>query len=147
MLKTYSIKSNIPLQSQRSTAHDDTGVKAEGRSRRVDIPLQSQRREGANAAVGVETGVDFEKMIAPGCRGSRSRGGCGRETRSNSLFFGRGRRSSVNGRRGNTTKEHQQTDLLASLIVRMSRRPAREADGSARVCAGHGGLVRDRIAG
>jgi hypothetical protein len=48
---------------------------------------------------------------------------------------------------GDTTKEHQQVDLLASLIVRMSRSPAREADGSARVCAGHGVRARGRIEG
>jgi hypothetical protein len=88
-------QSNTP-QSQRGTTHDETGVDAEGRSRRVEIPLQSQRRDGANVAVGEEIGVDSEKAIAPGCRVSRSRGGRGRETRSRSLFFGRSRRSSVN---------------------------------------------------
>jgi hypothetical protein len=110
-------------------------------------PPQSQRHEGANVAAGVETGVDSEKMIAPGCRVSRSRGGRGRETRSSSLFFGRGQRSSVNDWQGDTTKEHQQADLLASSIVRTSRSPAREADGSARVCVGHGGRARGRIDG
>jgi hypothetical protein len=33
------------------------------------------------------------------------------------------------------------------LIVRMSRSPAREADGNARVCAGHGVRARSRIEG
>jgi hypothetical protein len=31
-------QSNIPLQSQRGTTHDETGVEAEDRSRRVEIP-------------------------------------------------------------------------------------------------------------
>jgi hypothetical protein len=50
--------------------HNETGVEAEGRSRRVEIPPQSQRRDGANVAAGVET-VCSKKMIAPRCRGSR----------------------------------------------------------------------------
>jgi hypothetical protein len=129
------------------TTHDETKVETKDRSLRVDIPPQSQPRESANVAAGVETGVDFEKTIAPGCRGSQSRGGRGRETCNSSLFFGRGRRSSVNGRQGDTTKEHQQADLLASSIVRTSRNPAREVGDCARVCAGHGGRARDRIEG
>jgi hypothetical protein len=68
----------------------------------------------------------------------RSRGGRGRETRSRSLIFGRGRRSSVNDRQG---------DLPASLIIRASTSPAREADSSARVCVGHGVRARGRIDG
>jgi hypothetical protein len=48
---------------------------------------------------------------------------------------------------GDTTKEHQQFDLLASSIVWTSRSPTREADSSARFCASHGGRVRDRIEG
>jgi hypothetical protein len=44
-----------------------------------------------------------------------------------------------------TSRQH--TDLLASSIVRTSRGPAREADDSARVCAGHGGRARGRIEG
>jgi hypothetical protein len=48
---------------------------------------------------------------------------------------------------GGTTKEHQQGDLLASSIVRTSRSPAREADGSARVCTGHGVRACGRIEG
>jgi hypothetical protein len=110
-------------------------------------PPQSQRREDANVAAGEETGVDSEKAIAPGCRVSRSQGGQGQETRSRSLFFGRGRRSSVNDRQGDTTKEHQQIDLLASSIVRTSRSPAREADGSAHVCVSHGVRARGKIEG
>jgi hypothetical protein len=138
-----------PRSRNGGTAHDGTGVEAEGRSRRVDIPPQSQRREGVNVAAGVDTGVDSEKVISPRCRGSRSRGGRGRgrETCNNSLWFGRGRRSSINDRQRDTTKEHQQTNLLASSIVRTSRSPAREAGGSARVCASHGGRARDRIEG
>jgi hypothetical protein len=58
------------------------------------MPPQSQRREGVNVAAGVETGVHSKKTIAPGCRGCRSRGDRGRETRSSSPFFERGRRSS-----------------------------------------------------
>ena len=100
---THSLTS--PRSRNGGAAHDETRVEAEDRSRRVDIPPQSQRREGANVAAGVEIGVDSEKTIAPRCRGSRSRDGRGRETRSSSLFFG-GRRSSVNGRQGDTTKEH-----------------------------------------
>jgi hypothetical protein len=122
-------------------------LEVEGRSRRVQIPSQSQCREGANVAAGGETCGDSEKTIAPGCQGSRSRGGLGRETRNRSMFFGRGRRSSVNGRQGDTTKEHKQTDLLASSIVQTSRSPVREAGGTARICAGHGGCARGRIEG
>jgi hypothetical protein len=110
-------------------------------------PPQSQRRDGANVAAGVETGVCSKKTIAPRCQGSRSRGGRGRETGSRSLIFGRGRRSSVNDRQGDTAKGHQQADLPASLIVRASRRPARDADSSPRVCAGHGVRARDIIEG
>jgi hypothetical protein len=91
--------------------------------------------------------VCSKKTIAPRCRGSRSRGGRGREMRSRSLIFGRGRRSSVNDRQGDTTKGHQQADLPTSSIVRASKSPAREADNSARGCAGHGVRARDRIEG
>jgi hypothetical protein len=48
---------------------------------------------------------------------------------------------------GDTTKEHQQIDLLSSLIVRMSRSPATETYGNARVCAGLGVRARGRIEG
>jgi hypothetical protein len=76
------------LTSSRSrnggTTHDETGVESEGTSRRVEIPPQPQRRDGANVAAGVETGVCSKKTIAPGCRGSRSRGGRGRETHQKS---------------------------------------------------------------
>jgi hypothetical protein len=125
----------------------ETGVEAEGRSRRVEIPPQSQRRDGANVAAGVETGVCSKKTIAPRCQGSRSRGGRGRETRSRSLISGRGRRSSVNDQQGDTTKGHRQADLPASSIIRASTSPAREADSSARVCAGQGVSARGRIEG
>jgi hypothetical protein len=91
--------------------------------------------------------VCSKKTIAPRCRGSQSRGGRGRHTRSRSLIFGRGRRSSVNDRQGDTTKGHRQADLPASSIGRASRSPAREADNSARVCAGHGVRARSRIEG
>jgi hypothetical protein len=133
-----------PRSRNGGTTHDETGVEAEGRSRRVEIPPQSQRRDGANVAAGVETVVCSKKTIAPRCRGSRSRGGRGRKTRSKSLIFGRGRRSSVNDRQGDTAKGHRQADLSASSIIRASTSPAREADGSARVCAGHGVRARGR---
>jgi hypothetical protein len=139
------------LTSSRShnggTTHDETRVEAECRSRRVEIPPQSQRRNGANVAARVETGVCSKKTIAPRCRGSQSRGGRGRETRNRSLIFGRGRRSSVNDRQGDTTKGHWQADLPAYSIVRASRSPAKEADSNARVCAGHGVRARSRIEG
>jgi hypothetical protein len=151
MVPTHTHSHTHSLTSPRSrnggTTHDETGVEAEGRSRRVEIPPQSQRRDGANVAAGVENGVCSKKTIAPRCRGSRSRGGRGRKTRSKSLIFGRGRRSSVNERQGDTTKEHRQADLLASSIVQASRSPAREADDSARVCANHGVRARGRIEG
>jgi hypothetical protein len=99
-VRTHSLTS--PCSHNESTAHDGTGVEAEVRSRWDDIPRQSQRHEGVNVAVEVKTGVDSEKTIAPGCGGSRTRGGRGRETRSSSLFVGRCRRSSVNDRRGDT---------------------------------------------
>jgi hypothetical protein len=101
-------QSNIPRSRNGGTTHDETGVEAEGRSRRVEIPQQSQRRDGTNVEAGVETNVCSKKTITPRCRGSRSLGGRGREPRSRSLFFGRGRRSSVNGRQGDITKEQQQ---------------------------------------
>jgi hypothetical protein len=138
-------QSNIPRSHNGGTTHDETGVEAEGRSRRVEIPPQSQRRDGVNVAAGVETGVCSKKTIAPRCRGSRSRGGRGRETRSRSPIFKRGRRSSVNDRQDDTTKEHRQPDHPASSIVRASRSPAREADSS--VCAGHGVRTRGRKEG
>jgi hypothetical protein len=97
-------QSNIPRSRNWGTTHDETGVEAEGRSRGLKPSLQSQRRDGANVAAGVETGVCSKKTIAPRCQGSRSRGGRGRETRSKSLFFRRGRRSSVNDRRGRHNK-------------------------------------------
>jgi hypothetical protein len=140
-------QSNIPRSRNGGTTHDETGVEAEGRSRRVEIPQQSQRRNGANVAAGVETGVCSKKTIAPRCRGSRSRGGRGRETRSRSLISGRGRRSSINDRQGDTTKGHRQADLPASSIIRASTSPAREADSSAHVYAGHGVRARCRIEG
>jgi hypothetical protein len=39
-------QSNIPRSRNENTTHDDTGVEAEGRSRQVEIPPQSRRREG-----------------------------------------------------------------------------------------------------
>jgi hypothetical protein len=140
-------QSNIPRRHNGGTTHDETGVKAEGRSRRVEIPPLLQRRDGVIIAAGVETGVCSKKTIAPTCRGSRSRGGRGREARSRSLFFGRGRRSSVNGQQSDTTKGQQQADPPASSNGRMSRSPTREADCSARVCAYHGVRARGRIEG
>jgi hypothetical protein len=137
---THSLTS--PRSRNGGTTHDETGVEAEGRSRRVEIPPQSQRHDGANVAAGVETGVCSKKTIAPRCRGSRSRGG-----RSKSLIFGRGRRSSVNDRQGDTAKGHRQADLPASSIDQTSRSPAREADSSACGCAGHGVRARGRIEG
>jgi hypothetical protein len=136
-----------PRSRNGDTTHDEIEVEAEDRSRRVEIPPQSQRHDGANVAAGVETDVCSKKTIAPRSRGSRSRCGRGRETRSRSLIFGRGRRSSVNDRQGDTTKGHRQADLRASSIVRASRSPAREADNSACVCAGHGVCARGRIEG
>jgi hypothetical protein len=133
-----------PRSRNGGTTHDETGVEAKGRSRRVEIPPQSQRRDDANVAAGAETVVCSKKTIAPICQGSRSRGGRGRKTRSKSLIFGRGRRSSVNDRQGDTAKGHRQADLSASSIIRASTSPAREADGSARVCAGHGVRARGR---
>jgi len=142
---THSLTS--PRSRNGGTTHDETGVEAEGRSRRVEIPPQSQRRDGANVAAGVENGVCSKKTIAPRCRGSRSRGGRGRKTRSKSLIFGRGRRSSVNDRQGDTAKGHRQADLSASSIIRASTSPAREADSSARGCAGQGVRARGRKEG
>lgn len=49
------------LTSPRSrngiTANDETGVEAQGRSQRVEIPSHSQRHKGAKGAARVETGV------------------------------------------------------------------------------------------
>jgi hypothetical protein len=91
--------------------------------------------------------VCSKKTIAPRCRGSRSRGGRGRKTRSKSLIFRRGRRSSVNDRQGDTAKGHRQADLPASSIDQTSRSPAREADSSARGCAGQGVRARSKKEG
>jgi hypothetical protein len=66
---THSLTS--PCSRNGGTTHDETGVEAEGRSRRVEIPPQSQRRDGANVAAGEETVVCSKKTIAPRCRGSR----------------------------------------------------------------------------
>jgi hypothetical protein len=62
---THSLTS--PRNHNGGTAHDETGVETEGRSRRVQTSPQLQRREGANVAAGVQTDVDFEKTISPGC--------------------------------------------------------------------------------
>jgi hypothetical protein len=137
---THSLTS--PRSRNGGTTHDETGVEAEGWSRRVEIPPQSQRRDGANVAAGVETVVCSKKTIAPRCRGSQSRGGRGRKTRSKSLIFGRGQRSSVNDRQGDTAKGHRQAVLPASSIDQTSRSPAREADSSARGCPGQGVRAR-----
>jgi hypothetical protein len=58
---TYIIFQHFPCSHNGDTAHDETGVEANGRSRWAEISSQSQRREGVNVAAGVETGVDFEK--------------------------------------------------------------------------------------
>jgi hypothetical protein len=60
------------------------------------------------------------------------------------LFFGRGRHLQCD-----TQKSTNMPTFFASSIVRTSRSPAREAIGSARVCAVHGGRARahDRIEG
>jgi hypothetical protein len=62
--------------------------------------------------------VCAKKAIAPRCRGSRSRGGRGRETRSRSLFFGRGRRPSVNERRGQHNKRATATSGPSGFVPR-----------------------------
>jgi hypothetical protein len=41
---THSLTS--PRSRNGGTTHDETGVEAEGRCRRVEIPPQSQRRDG-----------------------------------------------------------------------------------------------------
>jgi hypothetical protein len=142
---THSLTS--PRSRNGGTTHDETGVEAEGRSRRVEIPPQSQRRDGTNVATGVETGVCSKKTRALRCRDSRSRGVRDWETRNRSLFFGGVDVRASTTDEGDTTKEHQQGDLLAFSIVRTSRSPAKEADDSARVCASHGVRARDRIDG
>jgi hypothetical protein len=45
-------QSSIPRSHNEGTTHDESGVEVEGRSRRVEIPPQSQRRDGANVAAG-----------------------------------------------------------------------------------------------
>jgi hypothetical protein len=113
---THSLTS--PRCRNGDTTHDETGVEAEGRSRRV-IPPQSQCRDGANGAAGAETGVCSKKTIAPRCRGSRSRGGRGRETRSRSLIFGRvDVRASTIGR----ATQQKSSDRPTFLLLRSSRR-------------------------
>jgi hypothetical protein len=132
-----------PRSRNESTANNDTGAEAEGRSRRVEIPPQSQRSEDASVVAVVGTDVHAMWMIAPRCRGSRSRKTC-----SGDLVLWRSRRSSVNNRWGDTTKEHQQVeDLLASSLIRSSRSPAREVGDTVRVCASQGGCAHGRIEG
>jgi hypothetical protein len=63
--RTHSLTS--PRNRNGGTTHNETGVEAEGRSRRVEIPPQSQRRDSANVAAGLETGVRTKKTIAPRC--------------------------------------------------------------------------------
>jgi hypothetical protein len=46
-----------PRSHNGGTTHNETGVEAEGKSRRVEIPPQSQCRERANVAAGAETSV------------------------------------------------------------------------------------------
>jgi hypothetical protein len=89
------------------------------RSQRVEIPPLSQRRDGTNVAAGVETGVCSKKTIAPRCRGSRSRGGHGRKTRSKSLIFERvDVRASTIGR----ATQQKSTGRPTFLLLRSSRR-------------------------
>jgi hypothetical protein len=65
---------------------------------------------------------------------------------NSSLFFGRGRRSSVNDRWGDIAKEHQQVeDLLASSIVWTLRSPTREAAAAHTFAHGQGGCTRGRV--
>jgi hypothetical protein len=64
-----------------------------------------------------------------------------------SLFFGRGRRSSVNDRRGDIKGQRQPQGLLASFHDQSSRSLAREASDSARFCVDQGGRARDRKEG
>jgi hypothetical protein len=52
---THSLTS--PRSRNGSIANDETGAEAEGRSRLVEIPPQSQHHEGVCVAVGVETSV------------------------------------------------------------------------------------------
>jgi hypothetical protein len=75
-----------------------------------------------NVAAVVETGVYSKKTIAPECRGGR-----GRETRDNSLFFRRGRRSSVNDRRGDAkeTATTSRAFWLLSVSGRQGASPGR----------------------
>jgi hypothetical protein len=61
--------------------------------------------------------VDSEKTIAPGCRGSRSQGGCGWETHNSSLFFGRvDVRASTVGRATQQKSTSRATFLLLRLF-------------------------------
>jgi hypothetical protein len=83
-------------------------------------------------------------MIARGCRGSRSRGGRGQKTRSDNLVLWRGRRSSVNGRRGDakgtTAVKGVPYCFFPCLVVEEHCQ-----GGHART--GQGGRARDRIEG
>jgi hypothetical protein len=61
----YQIYSNIPPpRHSGSTADGDIEEEAEGRSRRTNIPLQLERRCGADAATGEKTGESLMRMIA-----------------------------------------------------------------------------------
>jgi hypothetical protein len=80
----------ISLRSRsRGIAHYETGV--EGEKVGADGLKSSRSRNVARVecSAGVETGVYYKKKIAPGCQGSPSRGGRGRKTHNNSLFFRR----------------------------------------------------------
>jgi hypothetical protein len=91
--------------------------------------------------------VCSKKTIAPRCRGRRSRGGRDRKTHSRSLIFGRGRRSSVNDRQGDTTKRAPAGRPSCFFDRPGVKEPAREAESSACGCTGHGVRARGRIEG
>jgi hypothetical protein len=97
----------------------------------------------------VETGLCSKKTIAPGCRGSRSRGGRGRDTPSDNLFFERGRRSSVNDRRGDTkgTSSAERGPSCFFPCPGGRGAPPWRTHDNARFCASQGGRTCDRIEG
>jgi hypothetical protein len=67
VVSAHSHSVTSPCSRNGGTTHDENGVEAKGRSRRVETPPQSQRREGVNVAAGIETDVHSKKMIAHRC--------------------------------------------------------------------------------
>jgi hypothetical protein len=123
-------------QSQRGTAHDETGVEAKVRSRRVEIPPQSQRHQGESVVARVETGVYSMKMIAMDAKLVEVEVvEVGRHIVAALFFEGVDVRTSTICEVMQQKKSNNNVDLVTSLI-RSSGSHAKEVGDSAHVYAG-----------